>query len=184
MNTLSSLLKWIGNTIGANPNTLVTTDKTIVGAINEAVGANPNTLTTTDKTIVGAINEVHGKFTGDFVLVTKTSETISANRLSNVTFASADLEAAGITNVDDYMLISTQVDYNEGASNGVQLLSPAYWGGFSTGLDPVPDSGAAKFGVPRVQSNVGSNSVTVYLFNSYPNTAQKMIVKLLFMKVN
>ena len=35
MNTLSSLLNWIGNTIGANPNTLTTTHKTIVGAINE-----------------------------------------------------------------------------------------------------------------------------------------------------
>lgn len=35
MNTLSSLLNWIGNTIGANPNTLTTTSKKIVGAINE-----------------------------------------------------------------------------------------------------------------------------------------------------
>lgn len=35
MNTLSSLLNWIGTTIGANPNTLSTTSKTIVGAINE-----------------------------------------------------------------------------------------------------------------------------------------------------
>lgn len=35
MNTLSSLLQWIGSTIGANPNTLKTTNKTLVGAINE-----------------------------------------------------------------------------------------------------------------------------------------------------
>ncbi len=35
MNTLSSLLNWIGNTIGANPSTLTTTSKTLVGAINE-----------------------------------------------------------------------------------------------------------------------------------------------------
>ena len=35
MNTLSSLLNWIGTTIGANPNTLSTTSKTIIGAINE-----------------------------------------------------------------------------------------------------------------------------------------------------
>ena len=35
MNTLSSLLNWIGNTIGANPNTLATSSKTIVGSINE-----------------------------------------------------------------------------------------------------------------------------------------------------
>lgn len=35
MNTLSSLLNWIGNTIGANPSTLTTTSKTVVGAINE-----------------------------------------------------------------------------------------------------------------------------------------------------
>lgn len=35
MNTLSSLLNWIGSTIGANPSTLRTTSKTLVGAINE-----------------------------------------------------------------------------------------------------------------------------------------------------
>lgn len=35
MNTLSSLLNWLGNTIGANPSTLATTSKTLVGAINE-----------------------------------------------------------------------------------------------------------------------------------------------------
>lgn len=40
MNTLSSLLEWIGNTIGANPSTLSTTSKTLVGAINE-VASNP-----------------------------------------------------------------------------------------------------------------------------------------------
>ena len=35
MNILSSLLQWLGNTIGANPNTLKTSNKTLVGAINE-----------------------------------------------------------------------------------------------------------------------------------------------------
>lgn len=35
MNILSKILLWIGNTIGANPNTLTTTSKTLVGAINE-----------------------------------------------------------------------------------------------------------------------------------------------------
>jgi hypothetical protein len=35
MNIISSLLKWIGDTIGANPSTLATTSKTLVGAINE-----------------------------------------------------------------------------------------------------------------------------------------------------
>ena len=35
MNTISSLLKWIGNLVGANPSTLTTTSKTLVGAINE-----------------------------------------------------------------------------------------------------------------------------------------------------
>lgn len=39
MNTLSSLLKWIGNTIGANPNTLSTSSKTIVGSINEVAAS-------------------------------------------------------------------------------------------------------------------------------------------------
>lgn len=36
MNTISSLLKFLGNTLGANPTTtLTTTSKTLVGAINE-----------------------------------------------------------------------------------------------------------------------------------------------------
>lgn len=35
MNTLSSMLKFLGETLGANPSTLATTNKTIVGAINE-----------------------------------------------------------------------------------------------------------------------------------------------------
>lgn len=35
MNILSSLLNFIGLTIGADPNTLTTTSKTLVGAINE-----------------------------------------------------------------------------------------------------------------------------------------------------
>lgn len=35
MNTLSSLLKFIGDIIGAAPSTLTTTSKTLVGAINE-----------------------------------------------------------------------------------------------------------------------------------------------------
>lgn len=35
MNTLSSLLNFIGNTIGSNPQTLPTTSKTLVGAITE-----------------------------------------------------------------------------------------------------------------------------------------------------
>lgn len=38
MNTLSSILNFIGGVIGANPNTLTTTSKTIVGAINEVNG--------------------------------------------------------------------------------------------------------------------------------------------------
>lgn len=42
MNTISSLLNWIGNTIGADPDTLSTTDKTLVGAINETIsGSKP-----------------------------------------------------------------------------------------------------------------------------------------------
>ena len=35
MNTLSSLLNWIGETIGADPSTLPTTSKTLVGALSE-----------------------------------------------------------------------------------------------------------------------------------------------------
>lgn len=34
MNTISSLLEWIGNTIGDNPSNLKTTTKTLVGGIN------------------------------------------------------------------------------------------------------------------------------------------------------
>lgn len=35
MNKFSSILQWIGNTIGANPSTLSTESKTLVGSINE-----------------------------------------------------------------------------------------------------------------------------------------------------
>lgn len=35
MNTLSSLLNFLGETLGANPSTLKTSSKTLVGAINE-----------------------------------------------------------------------------------------------------------------------------------------------------
>lgn len=35
MNKFSSILQWIGNTIGANPNTLTTESKTLIGSINE-----------------------------------------------------------------------------------------------------------------------------------------------------
>lgn len=38
MNNLSSLLTFIGNVIGANPSTLTTTSKTLVGSINEING--------------------------------------------------------------------------------------------------------------------------------------------------
>ena len=39
MNTLSSILNFLGVTLGANPNTLTTTNKTIIGAINEVDAA-------------------------------------------------------------------------------------------------------------------------------------------------
>ena len=38
MNNLSSILTFIGNVIGANPSTLTTTSKTLVGSINEING--------------------------------------------------------------------------------------------------------------------------------------------------
>ena len=47
MNTISSLLKFLGNTLGANPTT---------------------TLTTTSKTLVGALNEINAKVAEDYVV--------------------------------------------------------------------------------------------------------------------
>lgn len=38
MNTISSLLNWIGNLIGADPSTMTTSSKTVVGAVNELNG--------------------------------------------------------------------------------------------------------------------------------------------------
>lgn len=35
MNTVSSMLKFLGETLGADPSTLTTTSKTLVGALNE-----------------------------------------------------------------------------------------------------------------------------------------------------
>lgn len=55
MNTLSSLLNWIGETIGANPTTLATASKTIVGSINEVKA---NTVPTSSLTETGEANKV------------------------------------------------------------------------------------------------------------------------------
>jgi hypothetical protein len=55
MNTLSSLLNWIGQTIGANPNTLATASKTIVGAINEVKA---NAVPASSLTETGEANKV------------------------------------------------------------------------------------------------------------------------------
>ena len=58
MNTLSSLLNWIGNTIGANPNTLTTTSKKIVGAINEVDTKITNALDRQEITVTAASTSV------------------------------------------------------------------------------------------------------------------------------
>ena len=63
MNTLSSLLNWIGNTIGANPNTLTTTSKKIVGAINEVDGKVDASLERTPITVTAA-STTTGSFVG------------------------------------------------------------------------------------------------------------------------
>ena len=55
MNTLSSLLNWIGETIGANPTPLATASKTIVGSINEVKA---NTVPTSSLTEAGEANKV------------------------------------------------------------------------------------------------------------------------------
>lgn len=47
MNTISSLFNFIGNLIGANPNTLTTTSKTLVGAINEVKAMHADYIETT-----------------------------------------------------------------------------------------------------------------------------------------
>lgn len=67
MNTLSSLLNWIGQTIGANPNTLKTGAKTIVGAINEV---KTNAVQTSSLTEIGAAGKVP-KITSDGTLNVK-----------------------------------------------------------------------------------------------------------------
>ena len=56
MNTLSSLLNFIGGVIGANPNTLTTSSKTLVGAINEVdsdVGTLSGTVSSLSSTVSG-----------------------------------------------------------------------------------------------------------------------------------
>lgn len=53
MNTISSLLKFLGNTLGANPTT---------------------TLTTTSKTLVGALNEVAAKVAEDYIVAESQAE--------------------------------------------------------------------------------------------------------------
>lgn len=48
MNTISSLFNWLGNLVGADPNTLTTTSKTLVGAINEVDAEFDNTVHITE----------------------------------------------------------------------------------------------------------------------------------------
>lgn len=62
MNTLSSILKFLGNTLGADPSTLTTTNKTLVSAINEvkSIGAiKYKDVTVTFGSAVGADNRVY-----------------------------------------------------------------------------------------------------------------------------
>lgn len=74
MNTLSSLLNWIGNTIGANPNTLSTASKTIVGAINEVKAT---TVPNSSLTETGEAGKVP-KVTADNKLIANKLEVNSA----------------------------------------------------------------------------------------------------------
>lgn len=59
MNIVSSILKWIGNTIGANPNTLTTTAKTLVGAINE-LKSGLTSLTNNYNSSIGGLRIIRG----------------------------------------------------------------------------------------------------------------------------
>ena len=68
MNTLSSLLNWIGSTIGANPNTLATGSKTIVGAINEVKA---NAVPTSSLTETGDAGKVPKIASDTFLTVKK-----------------------------------------------------------------------------------------------------------------
>ena len=69
MNTISSLFNWIGNLIGANPSTLTTTSKTLIGAINEV-----------DGDVSGKVDKSGDTMTGDLVI--STSESTSRVRVA------------------------------------------------------------------------------------------------------
>lgn len=103
MNTLSSMLKFLGETLGANPSTLKTTNKTLVGAINSAwelvypVGSyyetsdasfNPNTawggmwsLEESGKVHIGAGTGYTIGATGGATSVTSGSTTLTVNQI-------------------------------------------------------------------------------------------------------
>lgn len=82
MNTLSSLLNWIGGFIGANPNTLTTGDKTIVGAINEVKA---NAITNASVTETGEANKLP-KITAEQLLKVKKLE-IDSNEVKDCVIA-------------------------------------------------------------------------------------------------
>lgn len=82
MNTLSSLLNWIGQTIGANPNTLTTASKTIVGAINEVKA---NALTNASTTETGEAGKL-AKITSEQSLKVKKIE-IDSNEVKDSVIA-------------------------------------------------------------------------------------------------
>ena len=133
MNTLSSLLNWIGETIGSNPNTLVTTSKKIVGAINEAVGASPSTLVTTAKNLVGAINEAVGANPNTLTTTSKnlvgaTNELKAFNDIKKITVTAASTTTGTLGTVvcrrsGNVVWVSVQVTSTGSVASGGTVFS-------------------------------------------------------------
>ena len=158
MNVLSSLLYWIGNTIGYNPNTLTTTDKTIVGAINEV------------KSEVNAISSnVYTK--DDFVIITG-SRSVPKLTVESVQYSAAQLAEMGVDNIANYAVIG--FSDNGSLGGAVYHINPRFSG--------LP-SGTVGYNNSYPIIATQSGNLNIYLYNGDENGAKTITYRTVLMKV-
>ena len=100
MNTISSLFQFIGNVIGANPNTLTSESKTLVGSINETRAMHADYITEKGKSgnwyyekwNSGKV-EMRGSFTTGTLSMTKSGDLYKKSNIT-ITMPSGVLPAA------------------------------------------------------------------------------------------
>lgn len=115
-NNMKSISDDVALKQNSQDNTLATTNKTVVGAINEVKSAtdgkqdsSDNNLVTTDKTIVGAINELSERIPVSIMMASVAITTTSG--VGQVTFAQMGIEGKTLSRV------MASVNYSSAGSN-------------------------------------------------------------------